>query len=99
MVMGVLYVVYTDGNPVYAVPSKWKAEGADKILHKCHPHNTSVFVPKDDPDRNNQMAENRNALVKTTTLFPARGSYEPNLHKSVQEFAFHRDDGYEKLPR
>lgn len=96
-----MYLVYSDGNPVYAIPARWKAPGADQIRHVHHDHNDpkNSFVSPTDREKHQQPAESQNSALKTTTLFPQRGAYEPHLSSVVQEFAFHRDDGLDKLNR
>jgi hypothetical protein len=97
----VVHLVYSDGAAVYAVPSKWKAEGANRISHRVHDHNDPVhpFCDPVDRDLNSNRVESMNSLLKTTCLFPARGSYEPHLNSVVQEFAYHRKDENTSLSR
>ena len=94
-------LVYSDGQAAYEVPSKWRVQRADRIAHKPYPHNDPrhPFVHPVDRDRHSQRVETINSLIKTLTLFPQRGSYEPHLSCVLQEFAFHRDDGNSKLIR
>lgn len=96
-----LSVVFSDGNPVYAVPSKWNVESGDKITHRFHPHNDPKHPFRDAKDKEltSNPVENVNGLVKTLTLFPSRGCYEPHLNIAIQEFAFHREDGSTKVAR
>lgn len=96
-----LWLVFTDGHPAYAIPCKWKVPEGKGITHYAHDHNNKMhpFVDPKNPENNSQRVENVNSLIKTTALFPMRGSYEPHLHSVVEEFGFHREDGSSKLPR